>query len=372
MAMLKKAALALFVLLLLPAAGLAQGAATPDDTARVLAGLEPSYGSPLEALTREAAWQSHARFFNKAWEGLEQRQLSRIRDWSGKHVPERKPVVYYMFSGPDFLYADAFFGGAQTYVLSGLEPVGPIPDLTGLSPRALGGELRDLQGSLNSVLSFSFFITKKMKTELKSGRLTGTLPILYTFLARSGKTVREATLVALNPDGSVTPLEGPLPKGASPGAKIEFYATNDGRLQTLYYFNTDLSNGGLKTSGFLAFCHGLGTGDSFVKSASYLMHSDSFSMVRSFLVDNTATLVQDDSGIPLRYLDEAQWRIAPFGRYLRPISLFPRAYQPQMRELFAKRRAEPLTFGIGYRWRPNESNLMVAVRVPLAKADAGP
>jgi len=370
MPMLKKAALALIALLLLPAAGRAQGTATPDDTARLLAGLAPSYGSPLEALTRDGAWQSHAKFFDKAWGGLDQRQLAKIRDWSGKQVPDRKPVVFYMFSGPDFLYADAFFGGAKTYVLSGLEPVGLVPDLTGLAPRALGAELRGLQNSLNSVLSFSFFITKKMKTELRSGRLNGTLPILYTFLARSGKTVRETTLVSLNPDGSVTTLDGPLAKGASPGAKIEFYATNDGRVQTLYYFNTDLSNGGLKASGFLAFCKGLGEGDSFVKSASYLMHSDNFSMVRSFLIENTATLVQDDSGIPLRFFDEAQWKLDPFGRYLQPLGIFPRTYQPKMRELFAK--ARPLDFGIGYRWRPNESNLLLAARVPTAKADAGP
>jgi len=359
-------------LALTPVAALAQGTATEDDTARVLAGLQPSYGSPLQSVTRDPAWQSHAKYFDKAWAGLEQRQLAKIRAWSTKYVAARKPVVYYMFSGPDFLYADAFFEGAQTYVLSGLEPVGPIPDLTGLAPRALGGELRDLQGSLNSVLSFSFFITKKMKTELRSGRLTGTLPILYTFLARSGKTIRETTLVSLNPDGTVTPLAGSLAKGASPGAKIEFYATNDGRLQTLYYFNTDLSNGGLKSSGFLAFCKGLGQGDSFVKSASYLMHSENFSSVRSFLVENTSTLVQDDSGIPLRYLDGAQWRLAPFGRYVTPLSIFPRTYQTGMQTLFARGPATPLDFGIGYRWRPNESNLLLAVKVAQAKADAGP
>lgn len=359
------------LLLLLPSAAQAEGAATADDTARVLAGLAPSAGSPLEPLTREAAWQSHAKYFDKAWGDLDTRQLSKIKAWSAKHVPSRKPVLFYMFSGPDFLYADAFFEGASTYVLSGLEPVGEIPDLVALPPRALGGELRGLQRSLNSVLSFSFFITKKMKTELRDGRLTGTLPILYTFLARSGKTVGGVALVSLNPDGTVTPLAGALEKGANPGAKITFSA-GSGPEQTLYYFSTDLSNWGLKTSGFLAFCKGLGQGDSFVKSASYLMHSDNFSTVRDFVVANTATLVQDDSGVPLRFLDETDWRITAFGRYLTPIGIFPRkTYQPKMRDLFAKGRAEPLDFGIGYRWRPNESNLLLAVRETV-RADATP
>jgi hypothetical protein len=359
------------LLALLPAAAHAEGTATADDNARILAGLAPSAGSPLEPLTREAAWQAHAKYFDKAWVELDARQLSKIKTWSARQITSRKPVLFYMFSGPDFLYADAFFEGASTYVLSGLEPVGEVPDLAVLPPRALGAELRGLQRSLNSVLSFSFFITKKMKTELREGRLTGTLPILYTFLARSGKTVHETTLVSLNPDGTVTALDGALKKGASPGAKITFSSAG-GVEQTLYYFNTDLSNWGLKTSGFLAFCTSLGQGDSFVKSASYLMHSDGFSTVRDFIVANSATLVQDDSGVPLRFLDEKDWRVTAFGRYLTPIKIFPRkTYQPQMRDLFAKGRAQPLDFVIGYRWRPNESNLLLAVRETV-KAEAAP
>lgn len=364
-----------FLALLLIAAPLPlqaeQAPATADDTARVLAGLAPADGSPLAPLTQDASWKAHAKFFDAAWGKLEERQLGRIKRWSATHIRDRKPVLFYMFSGPDFLYADAFFEGAATFVLSGLEPVGPVPDLATLPPRALAGELRGLQHSLNSVLAFSFFITKKMKTELRGGRLAGTLPILYTFLARSGKTVRETTLVSLNPDGAVTALDGPLAKGASPGAKIVF-ASAGGPSQTLYYFNTDLSNGGLRTSGFLAFCKGLGEGDSFVKSASYLMHSENFSAVRSFLVENSAVLLQDDSGVPVRFLDTGTWDLSAFGRYLTPLGIFPRTYQPQMRDLFAKGRAEAIDFGVGYRWRPNESNLLLAVRQGIAKASIAP
>jgi hypothetical protein len=31
-------------------------------------------------------------------------------------------------------------------------------------------------------------------------------------------------------------------------------------------------------------------------------------------------------------------------------------------KLFAKGRATPIDFGIGYRWRPHETNLLLAVR----------
>ncbi len=204
------------------------------------------------------------------------------------------------------------------------------------------------------MLNFSFFITKKMKTELTDGRLAGTLPLLYVFLARSGKTITDVSLVTLGADGTVTPgADKVLARGASRGAKIVF-SGKDGGQQTLYYFTTDLSNQGVKASGFLKFCDGLGPGDSLVKSASYLMHSEGFSKVRAYLLEKSAVIVQDDSGIPARFFDRKQWELRAFGTYLGPISIFPGRSQPVMRELFRKGRAKPLDFGIGYRWRPNE------------------
>src|SRR5262249_42169681 len=62
------------------------------------------------------------------------------------------------------------------------------------------------------------------------------------------------------------------------GVKIEFVG-DDGRLSTLYYFSVNIDNGSFRASGFAAFCERLGTGDAFVKSASYLMHRDHFSDV---------------------------------------------------------------------------------------------
>ena len=47
--------------------------ASADDTAKFLAGMMPSADSPLTPLTKEAAWQRHAKFFDSAFEKLEQR-----------------------------------------------------------------------------------------------------------------------------------------------------------------------------------------------------------------------------------------------------------------------------------------------------------
>jgi hypothetical protein len=339
----------------------AADAVSADDTARFLAGMPPSAESPLTPLTRDPSWQRHAKFFDTAFGQLEQRQLSKIRTWSDTNLAAPRPTMFYMFSGPDFLYANAFYGKATTYVLSALEPVGSPPDLLKLPRGGIGPTLYDVERSMGSILSFSFFITKQMKTDLRAGQVGGTLPILYVFLARSGKTIRDVNPVTLDDKGAVHPGSENAGPNPTRGVRILF-AGSDGVEKTLYYFSTDLSNSGVKSSGFLKFCETLAPGNSLIKSASYLLHAGNFATVRNFLLNNSATIIQDDSGIPLGNYDSKKWKFFPFGRYAGPISEFPGRYQEQYAELF--RHSQPMDFGIGYRWRSFESNLLLSVRLP--------
>ena len=152
--------------------------------------------------------------------------LSKIREFSEKYLTTKHDTVLYMFSGPDFLYATSFFPTASTYVLAGLEPVGKIPELANLSPFVINGELRNLESSLGSLFNFSFFITQHMKSQLREGPIYGTLPILYVFLARTGKTVHELNFVSLDEQGNlqVADQAASSTRSAAPGVKIVFSA----------------------------------------------------------------------------------------------------------------------------------------------------
>ena len=350
-------------------------ASAANDTARLLAGMQPSADPAMQALAKESAWQQHARFFDTAWAGLEKRQLSKVRKWAETNIADAfaaKGTAFYMFSGPDFLYADTFFPNADTYVLCGIEPIGPLPDVSKLTPKVLGGELHALQESLNSVLNFSFFITKQMKDDLQKHNLSGTLPILYIFLARSGRTLTDVSYVSLDEEGALTPQQDGKrsEKSPAPGVRIHFTAEGSNVQRTLYYFSTDISDGGVKRSGFLKFCKTLAPGNSCVKSASYLMHESYFSAVRTFLLENTTTLVQDDSGIPVSFLTPEAWQLRLFGAYPGPIPLFKNCYQPKLAEYYRTTKPEALDFGIGYRHHAGESTLMVATRKPAASKEA--
>ncbi|WP_246659694.1 MULTISPECIES: APC family permease [Methylosinus] len=332
-------------------------AASANDNARILAGLSVASDSPLAPLTSQAGWKAHSHGFDAAFKRVEDRQLSKIRAWSKNNVPA-SPVLFYMFSGPDFLYANSFFPDASTYVLAGLEPVGQIPDLETLPRSGVDGALRALHASTQSALNLSFFITKDMKRQLRASRVGGALPVLYVFLARAGKTIESAELVGLDDAGELH--SGEEAKGRVAGVKIVF-SNPDGARKTLYFFSADVSDASFAKHGLQAFLDKQGAGSALLKSASYLLHSGNFSQVREFLLTRSVSIVEDDSGIPVASFGP-DWRLDAYGRYSGPIAIFSKNYQARLARLHQTQGHRPLPFGIGYRWRQSDSNLLLAIK----------
>ncbi len=334
-------------------------AAGPNDVARFLAGMPVPPDSPLAPLTREPAWQQHAAFFEEQFSKLNLRQLQKLHAWQETYLPESVqpiPVAFYMFSGPDFLYVDQFFPKAAVYVLCGKEALGPPPDPLRIAN--LSGALGNLENALKSSLNTTYFITKDMKIDLHEQNLNGVLPILYTFIARADKSITNVTFGSLNSSGAFEQKGGSIP-----GVRIKYIDSQSGESQTVYYFTTDISDGGIKaTPGFLKFCQRLGVGSSFLKSSSYLMFENGFATIRNFILEHSNRIVQDDAGIPIAYFDPNKWNLRLFGVYLGPIELFKQHHQPRLQELFAQSNPPPLEFGFGYRWNYKEANLMVAQR----------
>lgn len=329
-----------FVLSMLLAVSAFAKPPTLDDAARFLAGL-PVKG-PLEPLTQTEVWQKHAASMDEAWRKKEYFQLSRIRAWMGANANEyynSTDTAYYMFSGPDFLYAHAFFPNAKTYILAGLEPVGQVPDFSQVPPEKVAGDLSALRASMHTILQTHYFITKDMRTDLGRSNLGGTLPILYVFLARRGCTVLDTTYIN-------APAEG---------VKINFQ--NAGRTQTLYYFKTDLSAG---KSAFLGWCSKQGPGLSLLKAASYLMHGEGFAGVRNFLLEHSRVIIQDDSGIPLHAFPKG-WTVNCYGRYVPHAEMFGKFHQADLAAIYAKDPPPPeLGFAFGYHWQIERGLLMMA------------
>ncbi len=326
-----------------------------DDVARFLAGMPGGRGSSLRSLREQPGWARHTNNLNELWRRFDTLRRAPIDSWASRALGGlRSPqVMFYPFSGPDFLYADTFFPGAKTYVLCGLESAEPLPMLTDLDPAQVQAGLDGLYTALTSSLNFSFFITKDMKVDLQRTELKGTLPILLTFLARTGHEVDFVEAVALDGAGQVVARGA----GTSPGFRIRF---DGGR--TLYYFTTNLANDGFSpTSRFGRFVASLGPHVAFTKSASYLMHESYFSNIRNFTLAHATAVLQDDSGVPLRNFEAARWDVRHFGNYSGVLNIFTKYYQNDLANAHAA-GTEPLGFGIGYKHQQGQSAMILARR----------
>ncbi len=351
----------LFIVFLTPAfaSGATETAGAYDDHARFLAGMPVSESSPLHAWTEEGSWRQHRQQLDAAWSRLERSRLAPARIWAKENLKSHSPTLLYTFSGPDYLYANVFFPNALTYVMAGLEPVGAIPKVAARNRHAVG----ELRLSLRTILNYSFFRTKDMRREFASNNFSGVVPVLFMFLARAGKSLRDVELLRVGPDGNLIAAGDEAHPGHPQAVRIRF-AGEDGIERSLIYVQVDVSNSGRQRDAFVELARRQGEVDVFLKSASYLMHVDSFSKIRSHLLEHARLVLQDDSGIPLRFFDHKDWELTPLGRYAGPIGLFSQHYQSDLAALHRSAKSQPLSFGIGYRIHPGESSLLLAIRKP--------
>jgi hypothetical protein len=323
------------------------------DAARYLAGMPGSAESPLTGLTRDPRWIAHSNAMNVAFSKLDQRQLNNIRSWRDEFLAPAtrfSRTLLYFFSGPDFLYADTLYPDCHTYVLVSLEPVESIPELQSVPTGLLQNTLQTIEVSLNTFFQVGYFETQDLREYMQRSQLKGVLPIIFVFLARSGKEILNVDYFSPN-------------RGGARGVKVTFLDPATGVRKVLYYFSADLSDAGLKTNqAVLRFCNNLGPTNSFLKAPSYLLHQNDFNIARNYLLRVSATILQDDSGIPIRYFTPERWTLRFFGSYTGPLDLFKKFYQPDLRQYYATSFPKPLTFGFGYQWNPHDATLILALR----------
>ncbi len=332
--------------------GAGGGSASINDTARYLGGLPGSNRSELAVPRYSAEWKSHQARMDGLW-GNHSGRRSHIRGFRSNLGGLSSPgVLFYPFGGPDFLHASALFPGARNYVLVGLEGTDAMPDLSTLSASELNRGLGGVSNALRTVTGASYFITKDMRVDLASTRLRGTLPLLLAQIARDGKTVSSVSAVGIDSAGNLTSRSA---GSGCPGWHIKAGGKN------IYYFRKDLSNGGLGNRGILKFVSSKGRPVTFVKSASYLMHQGSFSTIRDYIVNSSAGLVQDPSGVPFKYLTGAGWNMKLHGNYTGPMATFSGHHQSDLAAAYrdGSYPVKPMTFGLGYLLNPQRACVMV-------------
>ncbi len=347
-----------------------------NDLANFVAGVEGQPGSSLISLEAKSSWQSYKTTMDGLWKKTNEK-LPIMRKWSSSEMGganEGGGTLFYPFSGPDFLHADVFFPDYENIVMIGLEPIGTYPDMM---KKSTDGKdqvyLNGVRKSMHMILGKSFFRTIAMANDF-NGEVDGTLPVLMQFMNRTGHNVLYQERVGVTADGKLTTEIDDLPDSTYFGNRYYFERKGSDKLRTLTYFAVNLQNlpyssrGGLVAKGlktrkdFVAYLNSINMKSTYLKSASYLMHRPTFSIIRNVILDNCEYVLQDDSGIPIKFFDENKWDLTYYGHFQHPISLFAERQQEDLKAAYKGEGVKDLPFGIGYQYMKGVSNLMKAKR----------
>lgn len=323
-----------------------------------------------EGKISDAEWDEYSSTINKNWGMIEEKRLSTMRDWVTEyfsHQMNDTMQLFYPFSGPDFLHAYTLFPKANDYVFLANEKIGLMPDFSEMTGQEHKDYLHNIDFFLRDIYKRSYFITGNMIKDIGGKKVEGVLPIFYVFLSRTGHEILDVEAVKVDVDGtlSVYPDSVNIPNDEYRGVRFFFRENAGGRVKTLTYFYCDISNNGFtKDPELELYLKGLRQSNGFVKSASYLMHYNTFSSIREILMDKTQALFQDDTGIPFKYFDKDSHEFVLFGAYEKPISDFSaNLTQNDLKAAYVSDEYEhkELPFSLGYHWYTKNQNYMLVV-----------
>ena len=268
---------------------------------------------------------------------------------------DKVDYVFYPFSGADFIYPTLIYPDADTYLLCGLEKTGtPISG----DVKTNYAHYEAYRNALRTFLNLGFFITKDMKEDLHNEELDGVCPVISMLMAIRGYEIISIKNVKLNEAGDFE--ETP---STSDAIEFKFFKSGSRHEQTLYYLSGDVQNWAFSAN-WKAYLdktlpkHTVGT---YLKAASFLLPEVRFSTMRDYILDNSFSVIQDDTGVPYRMLKD-KFDVTLYGKYAYPGAVFgPNSRQPDLDEEYKTNAAtiHPLPFVLGYK---TSRNLMCARR----------
>lgn len=360
------------------------------ETARFIAGLPQIENNALKEYENSDAWKAYSQESNKKWKKLKEGKLAKMRAWAEQELKEPNQlggVLFYPFSGADFLHAQTFFPNADEIIMIGLEPIGKPLDVEKIAKKQTN-YFSALNKAGYFLAEFSFFRTNDMAIDLtgkRSVEVDGTIHLIMLYLAQLDNEITYYEKVAINEAGKVV-LANEYKKVDSNnkdktiyGNRIFYKRKGDDKIRSLIYYSVNISDEGLNNRPeFKAYLQSLRPTATYLKAASYLMYSVeapgknyNFKTIRDVILMHSKYVLQDDSGMPLYNFPDNKWQKTFYGTYAGPISLFSNRNQTAMREAFKnKENVRPLPFGIGYQFREGSSNLMLAKKIAeVSEAD---
>ena len=342
-----------------------------DNAARFISGLPQLTENSFTTLQAEMYWREYQTSMDANWEKMYKTRLSKMAAWEKSTFSnsiDDSLSLFYPFSGPDFLHAFYLFPHSKEFVMAALEPIREVVPLDTISEKNRDEFLDSLGNSLRDIFNKSYFITTHMENDLK--QVKGVLPPLYFFIERSGHELLEQKFFTLNEDGTEKEVKGSqIHWQKTPGVKLIFRDRVTLEIKTLYYYSISISNAGLNDRpAFVKFIEQRAPLNTFVKSASYLMHKEAFTKIKSIILKNSNHVFQDDTGMPYKnFKNRLEWTGQFYGEYIKPVSSFSsELYQSDLDSAYKASGKRDLPFSLGYHWSTKKQNYMLFSKAKIA------
>jgi hypothetical protein len=318
----------------------------------------------FKLLQNKDYYLNYKQQLNESWNQSTIKTLNSIETWSNiNQLPLFDSLtLFYPFSGPDFLFANAFFPKASTTIMVGLENPGKLPNLSKMGDSQISIYLYKLYHSLRYISQNGYFTTSQMQADFKDSSMNGIIHILLFYLSKTEHKIKDISYIQIDKFGNEKQKKNfELETDLINGLKIIFYSYKLNKYRTLYYFPFDLSNENLKDNlGFIPFLSKFELKNTYLKSASFLLQNDDFSIIRDLVLQQSDKILQDDSGIAYGRLLNSGFSVQLFGQYSTPTKTFEKYYQPDLRNALEQAKTKELPFKLGYNSLKNEMVLMLA------------
>ncbi len=347
---------------------------TLDALGLYVAGLPQRDSNAFSTLEKEKVWKDFRTATDSNWTRIYNLRLGKMRDWQKENLAadlHDSLKVFYPFSGPDFMHIHYLFPDAKEFIFVALEPLAPAPRFDTLNAEFRTRFLDSLQHSLLDVFNKSYFITSKMKRDIKN--LRGVLVPLYFFIERTGHELVSQEFIRLDSTGIETPLSpGDINLYNTAGVHLRFRERGSQTIKDLRYFSVNVNDNGMsERPGLAEYIIRNGPYHTFMKSASYLLHRDNFTQMRKIVMENSVGVFQDDTGVPYReFKKRLDWQVQLYGEYAMPVKEFGEArFQADLDSAYrVSSNSAALPFSIGYHWGTKKQNYMLMKKSTVGSA----
>jgi hypothetical protein len=313
----------------------------------------------------------HCRAFQPTILGYKKKYLPKAQPFLLSLQPPNLPqTVVYPFGGGDLLSALTTYPDLAELTTISLEHAGDPRGIVDVSPKALDDALQHVRRRVSGLLIWTESTSENM-IQLQRGGIPGQLAFFLVGLAvhdqeplslRFFKVDRNGALLGISArdieDRSTSVAVKLNPWWKTPdfsdafsNSEITFRPAGraGGPPRVHRHIAADLSDEGLaKEPGVLKHLQAKGRVTAMTKAASYLLWSQPFGRICSYLLSNMEFMLSDSTGIPPRLAKRAGFNVVAYGRFEGPFLTAPVLGTRDMQILFASQPERELKFRYGY------------------------